>query len=893
MKIISYTTNNLYCEPVKKFCLILILGLMSVLRMQATHLIGGNIYYTLESSTPNGLNTYRVYLELYRDCLPSNALFDAPIKRVGIYRTADNSLVDTISMYYKAPYPKLIPNTTSNPCVPPPSINTVCYEVALYEAVITLPPSTSGYYIQWGRCCRNGTIVNINDPGNTGITLVTYIAPSALKNNSPKFNQLSPTFLCINEAQEIDLSATDPDGDYLEYYLTDPFEGGAAQDPFPDPKPAPYSPVTWIPPYSKSSFIGNNAQVSLNPTTGKLTFTPQTIGQFVFAVEIDEYRGGVKIGEIRKDIQVNVINCPINFPPTISLIPNAQTIGDTLVFYAGETGCFNFNMKDVNGVGIPLDNLSVSVDGDLFGTGALQPPYATFELTGSQSNRAGKVCWTPACNQLGISSFTITVSDNNPCPGPNIVTKTYYCKIMQGAATSPDVRCVSVTGPNQITVSWRNPPAEKLTGFDSYILERNDGSSVWSVITTFTDSLQTSYVDNTAANTNIKRYSYRLSTAKVCPNYFVGAPGGTAKSILAFATQTGLVEAQVSWNPYPLFGLSSYEVFANNLSGEQVSVGNVMADTTFTFLGCSFEGNFQAKITDPLTGCTVMSGISPNVDLEPGTPTVIDICRVSVVDDDGGAEISWNPYLLDDFDRYLIYRAKNNSTNYQLVGEITDAGTTSFVDATAKADSFSYCYYIESRNKCGSVLISPKDCTVKLSSKANEYTISLKWNKYSGWTLPDVENIELWRSENGTPTELLSSMSPVQLNFVEEATRNDLPQYCYRLKSTRSTPDCGEVWSNETCISFPPKMYFPSAFSPNNDGTNDVFMPIGVFAKTYELVIYDRWGRLAFRSNSPTSGWDGNINGASAPEGVYTYRLKVTGFKDENIDRTGTVTLIR
>ena len=70
------------------------------------------------------------------------------------------------------------------------------------------------------------------------------------------------------------------------------------------------------------------------------------------------------------------------------------------------------------------------------------------------------------------------------------------------------------------------------------------------------------------------------------------------------------------------------------------------------------------------------------------------------------------------------------------------------------------------------------------------------------------------------------------------------------------------------------EMYVPSAFSPNLDNQNDVFLPFpSCVMNNYLLQIFDRWGTLVFASTDPSMGWDGIIHNQSAPNGVYTWKI--------------------
>ncbi|MBA4303180.1 MAG: hypothetical protein C0424_03035 [Sphingobacteriaceae bacterium] len=92
------------------------------------------------------------------------------------------------------------------------------------------------------------------------------------------------------------------------------------------------------------------------------------------------------------------------------------------------------------------------------------------------------------------------------------------------------------------------------------------------------------------------------------------------------------------------------------------------------------------------------------------------------------------------------------------------------------------------------------------------------------------------------------------------------------------------------------RVYFPTAFTPNGDRLNDVFMPALRSADlgTYELLIYDRWGRLVFNTTRIDVGWDGKINGVEAPPGAYQYLCNFyTNVQRVNTFQSGTFFLIR
>ena len=86
----------------------------------------------------------------------------------------------------------------------------------------------------------------------------------------------------------------------------------------------------------------------------------------------------------------------------------------------------------------------------------------------------------------------------------------------------------------------------------------------------------------------------------------------------------------------------------------------------------------------------------------------------------------------------------------------------------------------------------------------------------------------------------------------------------------------------------------PSAFTPNNDGLNDVFRPLGMkYQSLVEFSVYNRWGQRVFTTNNKEVGWDGTFNGVKQDMDVYNYLLIVALDDGTNRMYKGNVTLIR
>ncbi len=89
-------------------------------------------------------------------------------------------------------------------------------------------------------------------------------------------------------------------------------------------------------------------------------------------------------------------------------------------------------------------------------------------------------------------------------------------------------------------------------------------------------------------------------------------------------------------------------------------------------------------------------------------------------------------------------------------------------------------------------------------------------------------------------------------------------------------------------------VFIPNAFSPNEDGQNDLFFVRSKGLRNVEyLRIYDRWGKVMFESNSLNNGWDGTNNGKPVTPGVYVYHLKAICSNGQPILMQGNITLVK
>ena len=340
----NFCTLTIYLKGLKKYFLLFLL--ITSIKINATHIVGGEIIY----DKLNG-NDYRITLKLYRDCFNGIPPFDgigSVVALITVREVVSGNLVGTYNI--GTPTITNIPLTINSPCIQTP--NGVCVEEGIYTYTLNLPPLNGGYHVIFQRCCRNNSVLNLNQSGGQGSTYYAKIpGPNEFAvNSSPRYKNFPPIFICNNIFYTFDHSATDPDGDQLVYSLCPPFLGADACCPViaggggggsfcPSPPPScpteavspPYPNVNYAAGYSGSYPIASNPAFSINPTTGVLTGKPNLVGQFVVGVCVQEYRNGVLIDTHYRDFQFNIVPCVVSVVSALAS-QTQQCQGNTINF---------------------------------------------------------------------------------------------------------------------------------------------------------------------------------------------------------------------------------------------------------------------------------------------------------------------------------------------------------------------------------------------------------------------------------------------------------------------------------------------------------------------------------------------------------------------------------
>jgi gliding motility-associated-like protein len=368
----------------KKLLTVLACSLFSM-SVYSSHIVGGDI--TIKSL---GNNKFQITLHFFRDCNSSTA-FDVPLP-LGIFDKKTDALILTDSM-------KLISHTIltlGDSCFRPPNL---CVEEGIFIDTVNLPNNPNGYYLSWERCCRNAIINNITAPSNTGMVFYAEIPDPAMNDSSPVFGSYPKGYMCVNQPNILNFGATDSDGDSLVYLLVKPYAGhtSGAAPIAPTPIPAPYDTVTFAwPAFGMFNIVGGSPAMSINSKTGQITAQPSALGVYVFCVEVDEYRSHVKIGEIRRDIQIAVLPCSNNLAP-VFISPPLSTYSIT----AGETLCLTIAAEDADNDWVTLNGTS-----EMFNNSS-GIPKGSFASDSAQKTAKNTLCLKTDCSNIRTAPYKV------------------------------------------------------------------------------------------------------------------------------------------------------------------------------------------------------------------------------------------------------------------------------------------------------------------------------------------------------------------------------------------------------------------------------------------------------------------------------------------------------
>ena len=386
--LVHHSARTLSFRTLGRFLLMAAGLLLLRTEVYATHAMGGALTYQCV-----GPNQYKVSLAFYRDCngvaAPTNCNNGLGFQVRSTQCGANfNDCFSLESVQVITP----ICASETDRCLASSGIYGV--ERYVFSKVVNLNAWANcgtDWVFSWELCCRNNAVTSLQNPGNQRLYLdATMNNTLSACNSSPSFLTNPTPFYCLGQSVSYNNGAFDVDGDSLSYELI----AARGQNGVNLNYNAGYSATQPI-----RNAGGVNA-VTLDPVTGSLTVVPSIIQVAVVTYRIREYRNGIQIGSVTRDVQVVVRPCPGNSAPTASGI-NGTTNYNVSVC-AGVPITFTINSTDPNAG----QNVTMSWNNGI--------PGATFTASGSPFP-TGTFSWTPPPSAVGTNLFTVLVEDD-ACP---------------------------------------------------------------------------------------------------------------------------------------------------------------------------------------------------------------------------------------------------------------------------------------------------------------------------------------------------------------------------------------------------------------------------------------------------------------------------------------------
>lgn len=871
--------------------------------------MGGDMTYTCL-----GNNQYLIQLTVYRDC-NSVTTYENNLPLSIFSHSCDYQ--SSTSIILTDNYPLVItPICELEEDLCDSENGTYGVQEFLYERVVTLPEDCSEILVSFSDCCRNAAISTLVSPNQEEFYIGAVVnTQDVLCNSSPKFNNNPTPFSCVGQEVNYNHGVTDADGDDLVFSLVDCYQSYDTG-------------VLYQSPYSGTNPL-QAINLSIDPVTGAISFIPTALQVGILCVKVEEYRNGVKIGEIIRDIQFTVLNCSTNtidenILPVISGIDGtASQSGTTGEFEAslcyGTNICFALYAFDADGHRLELSwNESIE--------------DASFIVSNNNSQAAeAEFCWTPDIDDVGVNFFTVTVKDD-ACDIRGINTYTFKLLVTDGGLdynyTESQVSCFGGSD-GSATITF-NPPLTNPT------------------ITWPTSPPQTGF---TATNLSAGTYYVMVQDVSVeCDNASIKIDISENEAIDVVAdgitNQISCAgENDADLDVHITGGIGPYSVIWSN-------------NETDTILNNLVAGNYTISITDA-EGC-----------LANQTFTVTEPPVLSV------------DYVRSDYNNYGISCTGGNDGWIDLtVQGGTPLYNTTWSNGATTEDlnnllAGNYGVTVTDDNGCQDSLMVVLDEPTPLVSTLDNISATCFESKDGSivienvvgavppyaWSLNGESFVEIdtfpviipnqrrgektiyFRDDVGciyTNTTFIESPDPLFVTIIPTDTLLSLGDDLQVSFLTNSTDLYDVNWTStlegfdcDTCLFFDYQplattnfslelveqtngcradakaairvaeesyIFMPNVFSPNDDGFNDL---LNVFAKSTTVTainylrIYDRWGatvyeEVDFQPNDVQLGWDGYVNGKKAPAGVYVYVLEAQYINGKNKLISGDITLIR
>ena len=855
------------------------------------HVKGGFIHYTYNGAgSTTGTSNYTITVTVFYSCTaqgPRDAVY------LGVFNALTHAAV--LSQQISTTTSATVSKTTYNPCMSdPPSI---CYEIYTYVYTTDLPDIAAGYILAVQDAYRTTGIINITNSSADGITITANI-PGTIggvdyhKNSSPNFLFRDTAIICYKGPFTYQFGATDSDGDSLSYVfgdglnMTDP-SGNASQS---TPESPPYPSLTYVSGYSGTSPLGSG--VTIDPVSGVISGTaPATTGEYVIAVYVKEWRGGVLIDSIKKELQIYVYDCSLtsatlntayincgnstftfeNESTSSSIssylwnfgVPGSTTDTSTQptpTYTYADTGTYTLKLYVATSGGC-TDSASSAVKvypGFSPGFTVTGSCYqAPFTFTDTSYARYGAIdAWSwnfgdpnSAADTASFKSGTYQYSTPDTVTVTLAVTSTKGCS---GTAT----QTVVVSGKPDLTLPFTDT---LICSIDSLPLKAYSDSGVTYRWTPVYNIVYPDSADPVVYPKDTTVYTVTVTNKGCVDSAHVTVNVLDYISVSLTADTTICATDSIRLNPVS-YALGYLWAPATGLSDPDVKYPSASPATSMTYTVLANLGKCQASAQEYVR-------VVPYPIVRVSGDTTIcygDSARLSAVT--VAASWVWAPDSSLTGAGTLQPEAHPTSTTTYVVTVTDTLGCP-------KPVSDSVVVAVTPR-----IVVSAGDDTSVVIGQP----LQLDASGNAGLTLNYAWTPATWLSATNIydPVATITSAAVDSITYLVTATT---AQGCY-----------GTASLTVTVYSTLPDIFVPSAFTPNGDGLNDVFKPIAAgIARLDYFRVYNRWGQLVYATSRLGEGWNGMLGGRLQPVGAYVYMVEAVDYKGKVIVKKGTVTLMR
>jgi gliding motility-associated-like protein len=506
------------------------------------------------------------------------------------------------------------------------------------------------------------------------------------------------------------------------------------------------------------------------------------------------------------------------------------------------------------------------------------PIYDKFDINWGDGSAVETVLPASVTNHIyatdGTKSITVTgVFLPNASCGSKTVTPYAQTSVIKADVIDLRVLTQRLSG-GSIQLRYNG-----LLGQNYHIQRSINGGAYTTIATVAGTTAILSYTDNNL-NTQTDTHQYRIEAYNDCGTSVLS---DEIYALIISATPTNMLNT-VSWNGSPT--VANFQLTKNAVP----VVLTTPTSTTFADNAIACGSSYCYQNTASLT-TTTLAGVphkSYSIDtcitaISTSIPPVL--VDVNSTMNGNAVTISWTPAA--SVTNYSVYVSTNGGA-YTLLNQATGNSYT----YTVPNINNTYCYQVDYSDLCGNA--SPKStstCPTILEGAINGTTITLNWNAYTGYNNSGVQSYVVQKlDKNGVV--LLETNVGLSTTFSETVVFTN-PYYNYRIKVIPTNTAFTNSFSNNVLFKFEAELFIPDIFTPNGDGSNDIFYVKSKYVTSYSIAIYSRWGEVVYASTDITHGWNGMDNLVYAIEGAYTYKITATDINNNEFTQTGTVTLVR